>query len=80
MQQRRLWAKEERDDFRVRAAALGANSKIHFLDVPGEELLRRLAIRNAQLPDKTFAIPEEKLKEWIPRFQAPTQEELRVRF
>lgn len=73
-----LWAKEERDDFRARAAALGANSQIHFLDVSGEELLRRLAIRNAQLPDKTFAIPEEKLREWIKVFQAPTREELRA--
>lgn len=75
-----FWSKQERDDFCSKAAALGATSKIHFLDVPGEELLRRLAARNAQLPDKTFAIPEEKLKQWIARFQAPTQEELESNF
>ncbi len=74
-----LWAKEERDDFRARAAALGANSRIHFLDVSEEELLQRLALRNAQLPDKTFAIPEEKLREWLKIFQAPTAEELESR-
>ncbi len=73
-----LWAKEERNDFRARAAALGARSEIHFLDVPEEELLKRLAVRNAQLPDKTFAIPEAKLKEWMRIFQAPTEEELRA--
>jgi predicted kinase len=74
-----LWAKEERDDFRARAAALGASSELHFLNVSEEELLRRLAVRNAQLPDKTFIIPEEKLKEWLRIFQAPAKEELRSR-
>ncbi len=68
-----LWAKEEREDFRARAAALGAGSKLHFLDVSEEELLQRLAIRNAQLPDKTFAIPQEKLKEWIRVFKHQQQ-------
>jgi predicted kinase len=74
-----LWVKEEREDFRARAAALGANSETHFVDVSEEELLKRLAVRNAQLPDKTFAIPEAKLREWIKTFQAPTAEELEPR-
>ncbi len=43
-----FWAREEREDYRSRAKQLGASSEVHFLDVPEEELLRRLAQRNAQ--------------------------------
>lgn len=75
-----LWAKEERDEFRSRATVLGASSELHFLDVSEEELLKRLAARNAHLPDKTFAIPEAKLKAWIQMFQTPTKEELESHF
>src|SRR5437588_4999900 len=49
-----FWSRAERDDFRSRAAQLGARSELHFLDVPEEELLARLAVRNAQLPPGTF--------------------------
>ena len=44
-----FWAREEREDFRLRAKQLGASSEVHFLDVPEDELMRRLAIRNSQL-------------------------------
>ncbi|MBS4204548.1 AAA family ATPase [Lederbergia citrea] len=71
------WARSERDDFRSRAAELGADFKIHFLDVSEKELLERLAARNAQLPKNTFRIPEEKLKEWILMFEPPSQDELK---
>ena len=71
-----FWGRSERDDFRSRAAKLGADFKIHFLDVPEEMLLERLAARNAQLPQGTFRIPEAKLKEWILLFEPPSQEEL----
>ena len=71
-----FWGRSERDDFRSRAAKLGVDFKIHFLDVPEEMLLERLAARNAQLPQGTFRIPEAKLKEWILLFEPPSQEEL----
>ena len=71
-----FWGRSERDDFRSRAAKLGVDFKIHFLDVPEEMLLERLAARNAQLPQGTFRIPETKLKEWILLFEPPSQEEL----
>ncbi len=72
-----VWAKEEREDFRARAAKLGASSEVHFLNVSKGELLKRLAARNAQLPPNTFAIPEEQLKEWMRVFQPPTSNELK---
>jgi predicted kinase len=72
-----VWAREEREDFRARAAKLGASSEVHFLNVSQEELLKRLAARNAQLPPNTFKIPEEALRSWTEIFQSPTADELK---
>ena len=73
-----FWAREEREDYRSRAKALGASSEVHFLDVPPDELLRRLAIRNAQA-SSSFYIPEDMMKPWIAFFQRPTPDELERR-
>ena len=74
-----FWSRSEREDYRARAARLGASSELHVLNVPDEVLLARLAARNAQPPPGTFVIPEAKLKAWIALFQAPAQEELERR-
>jgi predicted kinase len=74
-----FWSRAERDDFRSRAAHLGARSELHFLDMPEEELLARLAARNAQLPSGTFWIDEDRLTRWSRRFEPPTVDELRPR-
>ena len=74
-----FWAREEREDFRTRAKQLGASSEVHFLDVPPDELLRRLAQRNAKLSKFSFRIPEEMMKPWIAFFQKPTPDEMRRR-
>ncbi len=74
-----LWAKSEREDYRARAAQLGAASEIHFLDVSDQVLLERLAARNADRPPGVFYIPEAYLKKWIPLFQPPTPDELQRR-
>jgi predicted kinase len=71
-----FWAKSERDDYRGRAAQLGAGSEIHFLNVAEVVLLERLAIRNTHLPQGAAYIPQAKLKEWIAFFQPPTPHEL----
>src|SRR6478735_1268996 len=71
-----FWAREEREDFRLRAKRLGASSEVHFLDVPEEELLRRLAIRNSQTSQESFHISKESMRPWIEFFQKPTPEEL----
>src|SRR5438105_13613634 len=42
-----FWTRADRDDFRARASAVGARCKLHFLDVGRDELVRRLADRNA---------------------------------
>ena len=71
-----FWLRRDRDDFRARAAALGAATKLHFLDVPRDELLRRLALRNAALPQDTFRIGEGQLDLWSTWFEPPTPDEL----
>ena len=74
-----IWAREEREDYRSRAQRLGASSEVHFLDVPEEELLRRLAVRNSQPSQVSFHISEESMLPWIEFFQKPTPEELERR-
>lgn len=72
-----FWSQSEREAYRSRAAKLGASSELHFLDVPEEVLLTRLAARNAHLPPNTFSVPETQLKAWLPLFQPPTGAELK---
>lgn len=74
-----FWAREEREDYRLRAKRLGASSEVHFLDVPEDELLRRLADRNSQPSQESFHISEESMKSWILFFQRPTPDELERR-
>lgn len=71
-----FWAREEREDFRARARQLGAGSEVHYLAVPADELLRRLAARNAQPTPDTFTIPEEMFLPWLAFFQPPAPDEL----
>lgn len=70
------WVRSQRDEFRSRAKNLGAGFKIHFADVPEEELFERLKARNDMHSEGTFFIPEAKLKEWIKIFEPPSSEEL----
>ena len=74
-----FWAQEEREDYRLRAISLGASSEIHYLDVPYDELLRRLAVRNSQPSQGSFYISEASMKPWMAFFQRPTPEELERR-
>jgi predicted kinase len=74
-----FWAREEREDYRLRAKQLGASSEVHFLDAPGDELLRRLVRRNSRPSSTAFHISEEMMKPWIASFQKPTPDELERR-
>jgi predicted kinase len=74
-----LWAREEREDYRLRAKQLGASSEVHYLDVPEDELLRRLEKRNSRPSQESFLISVEAMKPWIAFFQKPTLDELERR-
>jgi predicted kinase len=71
-----FWARVERDDFRNRAKELGANCKVHYLDVPYPELYRRLEIRNRIRPEGAFVIPRTEMEKYVTIFQPPTEDEL----
>jgi predicted kinase len=71
-----FWAREEREDYRLRAKQLGASSEVHFLDVSEDELLRRLEERNSQPSHESFYISVVMMKPWIEFFQRPTPDEL----
>ena len=70
------WSRRERDAARKAAAAVGADCRLHFLDVPIEELCRRLAARNADLPPDTFAVDQDQLDEMAGWFERPGDDEL----
>ena len=74
-----LWAREEREAYRLRAKQLGASSVIHYLDVPEDELLQRLEKRNSQPSQTSFIISRKAMKPWIAVFEKPTPNELRRR-
>ncbi|PTA67265.1 AAA family ATPase [Deinococcus arcticus] len=70
------WARQERDLFRGRAAALGAAFELHVLDAPLEVLWARLNARNAALPPHTFPVTRDELNTWAGWYQAPDAAEL----
>ncbi len=67
-----FWVEEQREEKRLEAAALGAETKVCFLDTPLEELLRRLERRAAQNRDDVFStITEEDMQAWAGLFEPP---------
>jgi predicted kinase len=71
-----LWARVERDDMRITARDLGVGVEPHYLEVPADELWRRIDVRNSAPPWDTEPISREDLDEWLSIFQAPDAEEL----
>jgi predicted kinase len=72
-----VWSRSERDSFRTRAAALGARTELHFLDVPREELRRRLKARNSSKAPGTFEVDDAQLDSYIAWLERPTSDELK---
>lgn len=71
-----LWARVERDEMRSAARRLGVGVELHYLDVPVDELWRRIEERNAKPPWDKEPISRIDLDEWVAIFQAPDAEEL----
>lgn len=68
-----FWSKSERDNFRRRAAQLGATTIVHYLPTRIEEILGRLAARNAA---DAFRISDEMILKWSQMFEPPEDDEL----
>ncbi len=71
-----FWAREERDELRLAARALGWAVELHYLDAPVEELWRRLEIRNELAVPGTVPIKREDLETWVLQLEAPDAAEL----
>ncbi len=71
-----FWGKGEREDYRDTARKLGAKVQLHYLDVPENELWRRIETRNKNLPAGTFTVTQDELREWLTWFHKPDAEEL----
>ena len=66
------WARAERDELRLGARKLGAAVELRYLDVPLDELVRRVEARQGFDPPITRA----HLEEWSHLIEVPTAEEL----
>jgi predicted kinase len=71
-----LWARIERDEMRSAARRLGVGVELHYLDVPTDELWRRIEARNAQPPWDSHPIRRADLDGWLRVFEAPDAAEL----
>ena len=71
-----LWSRIERDEMRSVARGLGVGVELHYLDVPPDELWRRVEARNSQPPWDSSPIRRVDFDGWLLRFQAPDGAEL----
>jgi predicted kinase len=71
-----LWSRAERDDKRRDAARLGVDTELHFFDVPFEELIRRLEVRNVSGGHGTVPLTRAQMEGYSTFFQAPDKAEL----
>jgi len=71
-----LWAQAERHELRSVARDLGVGVELHYLDLPRDELWRRIQARNAHPPWDSHPIRRADLDGWERDFQAPDADEL----
>ena len=71
-----FWSRTERDDYRARAKKIGAHTELFYLNVPLEEILRRLHARNETAPENTFHVTEAQLRLWSSMFEVPADDEI----
>lgn len=70
-----FWLRSDRDEKRIGARALGAAVTLHYLDVPIDELWRRIDLRNAAGGWGVAPITRDQLETWAGYFEAPDPEE-----
>jgi predicted kinase len=71
-----LWARIEREEMRTAARDLGVGVELHYLDVPTDELWRRVEARNSEPPWDSSPIRRADFNRWLRVFQAPDAAEL----
>jgi predicted kinase len=71
-----VWSRAERDVARAGARQVGAAIELRHLDVPLDELWRRLEARNARAGPGDAVIDRASLESWWRLIERPTAEEL----
>jgi predicted kinase len=71
-----FWARIERDEKRSAARRIGVGVELHYLDVPTDELWRRIEGRNSEPPWESHPIRRKDLDSWRRVFEAPDAAEL----
>ncbi len=71
-----LWTRGERDALRDQVHSLGGTIELRHLDVPVEELWRRLDARNQRPAPAWTVIDRGSLLSFVDMFEAPSPEEL----
>jgi predicted kinase len=71
-----LWARSERDEMRTVARDLGVGVELHYLEVPHDELWRRIDARNLEPPWSNYPIGRADFDKWCRIFEPPGAEEL----
>ena len=66
----------ERDEMRTAARDIGVGVELHYVEVPGDELWRRIEARNSAPPWDNEPIGRADLDEWLAIFQVPDAAEL----
>jgi len=74
-----VWSHDEREDFRARAAGLGARSVLIFLDEPLYVLKERVEARNGDPDQCAYPISGTDLERWWTVFQRPLPDEIEPR-
>jgi predicted kinase len=73
-----LSKREHRDRFRARAAQVGAETKLHYLDIDADTRRERVRRRNEDVANETsFFVITGPMFDWMERwFEAPDDDEL----
>ncbi len=71
-----FWSHKERDELRLFAHRLGADSATYYAAATPAVLERRRLERIADAPDDKFTFTAESLTEWIALFEPPQEAEL----
>jgi len=71
-----FWQRAERDEKRLAARALGAQVELRYLDVPLDDLWRRIEARNAESGWRARPIRRDELEKWARSFEAPDAAEM----
>ena len=69
-----FWSRQRREEYKALITAHGAAWQLVYLDVPREELLRRLALRRLRPGPNSAPVGAAYLEKFLAAFEAPVDE------